>query len=70
MGVSNEEQPVQSLENMAPMLNTKCRCLFAFKNLKRKLVMPRVKSLPPINLNQYLEGRDHKYVSYEEEARM
>ena len=31
--------------------------------------MPKVKS-PPVNLDQYLEGREHKYVSYEEGARM
>lgn len=31
--------------------------------------MPKVKS-PPVDLEQYLIGREHKYVSYEEGARM
>lgn len=31
--------------------------------------MPKVKS-PPVNLDQYLKGREHHYVSYEDGARM
>lgn len=31
--------------------------------------MPKVK-LPPVNLDQYLKGREHHYVSYEDGARM
>lgn len=32
--------------------------------------MPKVKSPPPVNLDKYLVGREHNYVSYEEGARM